>query len=291
MPFFLLEPFAALEKSGEPNWPTRILGVLIIAVVTLFVWALVRRAARRARLRFEALHDQLDEGDPRASIAAAQRLTALHLVVNSARYVLFGAAILLIFSQLNLLKSDSLLFPAGFLGAALGLGAQNLVRDVVAGLFIVFEGQFAVGDYVKVNGVAGRVSEVGLRVTSLRDELGQIHFFPNGAITTVARASRSAAEFWLWVPVSAPADRSQVISVTRSTLDDFDAIFNAWQEEPALPESSSEGNRLRFVLHAVPSQTSFVREKLPARVAGALEAAGLKSETGATVELTAAPTA
>ncbi len=289
MRFSLPEWIAALEKSVYAAWITRAFGVLVIAVVTLFIWALVRRAAQRARLRFEALHAQLAEGDPRESIAAAQRLTALHLVVNSARYVLFGAAILLIFSQLNLLKPDSLLFPAGFLGAALGLGGQNLVRDVVAGLFIVFEGQFAVGDYVKINGVAGRVHEVGLRVTSLRDELGQIHFFPNGAITTVARSARSAAEFWLWVPVSATANRDEVIAATQAALSDFDAIFDVWPDETSLTEPSNEGSRLRFLLQVQPARTALVREKLPARVASALEAAGLKNEAGATVELTAAP--
>jgi small conductance mechanosensitive channel len=66
-------------------------------------------------------------------------LTALRLVVNAGRYALVISAILMTLRTLHV-PLDSLLLPAGFLGAALGLGAQNLVRDVVAGLFIVFEG-------------------------------------------------------------------------------------------------------------------------------------------------------
>ncbi len=176
-------------------------GVLAIIVGTLVLWALIKRAAGRARRRFEQHYAQ-NEPDANAASVAAQRLTALQLVVNSARYLLFGAAILIIFTRLDLIKSDSLLFPAGFLGAALGLGAQNLVRDVVAGVFIVFENQFAVDDWVKINGVTGRVEEVGLRVTRLRDESAQTHFFPNGAISTVARFPRVAQTLILWVPLA-----------------------------------------------------------------------------------------
>lgn len=261
--------------------------VLAICVGTLFLWALVKRAAYRARKRFEQIQTQQAETDADSLNSAAQRLTALQLVVNSARYVLFGGAILLIFARLNLIESNSLLFPAGFLGAALGLGAQNLVRDVVAGVFIVFENQFSVNDWVKINGVVGRVEEVGLRVTKVRDEAAQVHFFPNGAITTVARFPRVAQTLILWVPLLAEKRDEGTLNSIIQALESFDRVHEAWSG--SAQRLDDEGIYLRFALPVTPAQGALVREKLPPRIAAALEAAGAKNEAGATVEITVAP--
>lgn len=278
-----------------PAWMTTegllsALSVLAIGAVTLLLWLLVRRASSRARRRFQEIQASLDLHSARA---AAQRLTALQLLVNSARYLLFGSAILLILGRLNLIKSDSLLFPAGFLGAALGLGAQNLVRDVVAGVFIVFEGQFVVGDWVKINGVTGRIEEVGLRVTSLRDDTSQIHFFPNGAISTVARFPREAQALVLWVPLVPDEAKGvtpdKAAALVEEALKNFDLIYAAWH----LPSErlEDENGFVRYALPVTPAQAAIVREKLPGRVSAALEAAGFKNDKGATVEITAAPVA
>ena len=261
-------------------------GVLAIIVGTLVLWALIKRAAGRARRRFEQHYAQ-NKLDANAASVAAQRLTALQLVVNSARYLLFGAAILIIFTRLDLIKSDSLLFPAGFLGAALGLGAQNLVRDVVAGVFIVFENQFAVDDWVKINGVTGRVEEVGLRVTRLRDESAQTHFFPNGAISTVARFPRVAQTLILWVPLAPDKRDEKSLQTIYEALTNFSLVHDAWNGPSGRIED--EGCYLRFALPVTPAQGALVREKLPPRVTAALESLGNKNETGAVVEITAAP--
>ncbi len=264
-----------------------LLSVLAIIAGTLVLWALIKRAARRTRLRFEQnnfLHSRLD---PNAASVVAQRVTALQLVVNSARYLLFGAAILAIFTRLDLIKSDSLLFPAGFLGAALGLGAQNLVRDVVAGVFIVFENQFAVNDWVKINGVIGQIEEVGLRVTRLRDETAQVHFFPNGSISTVARFPRVEQTLILWVPLADETRDEKSLQTVSNALGNFDLVHDAWSG-PA-QQLENEGCYLRFALSVTPAQGAIVREKLPQRVTAAWEFLGVKNDAGAVLEITAAP--
>lgn len=274
--------FLSLSKTDFSD----LLSVLAIIAGTLVLWALTKRAAERARRRFEQSNLQ-NALDANAAGIAAQRLTALQLVVNSARYLLFGAATLAIFSRLNLIKSDSLLFPAGFFGAALALGAQNLVRDVVAGLFIVFENQFAVDDWVKINGITGQVEEVGLRVTRLRDETAQVHFFPNGSITTVARFPRAAQTLVLWVPLTQAKRDEKSLQTIQQTLMNFDLVHQAW--DGSAQPLDDEGGYLRFALAVTPAQGAIVREKLPLRVSAALESMGVKDETGAVVEITAAP--
>lgn len=276
-----------IDSIPKPDFGA-LLSVLAIIVGTLILWAFIKRAAYRARRRFDSVTEQ-SSLDSKTALAAAQRLTALQLVVNSARYLLFGAATLIIFSRLNLVKSDSLLFPAGFLGAALGLGAQNLVRDVVAGVFIVFESQFAVDDWVKINGITGRVEEVGLRVTRLRDESSQIHFFPNGAISTVARFPREAQKLILWVPLAAENRDEKRLQAIEQSIEDFRAVHDAWSDKAWRTDDQS--GYVRFVLPVMSEQAAAVREKLPARLNAALESLDAKSKTGATVELTVAPVA
>jgi small conductance mechanosensitive channel len=73
-----------------------------------------------------------------------------------------------------------LLAGAGLLGVALGFGAQTLVRDWIAGIFILAEDQFSVGDLIEINGKAATVEMLGLRATRLRDFNGNLHFVPNG---------------------------------------------------------------------------------------------------------------
>jgi small conductance mechanosensitive channel len=83
-----------------------------------------------------------------------------------------------------------ILTGAGIAGLAVGFGAQNLVRDVISGFFLILEDQIRVGDTVRVNGVAGTVEQINLRTVLLRDLEGAVHVFPNGAITTLSNSSK-----------------------------------------------------------------------------------------------------
>ncbi|HEX8235835.1 MAG TPA: mechanosensitive ion channel domain-containing protein [Abditibacteriaceae bacterium] len=280
--------------------PELLVSVLAIIVGTLVLWMILIGAAGRARRHFAALLTVANQSndDPDATQhdveAAGRRLTALRLLVNAARYALVISAILMTLRTLRV-PLDSLLLPAGFLGAALGLGAQNLVRDIVAGLFIVFEGQFAVGDVVRINGTLGRVDQIGLRVTSLLDEAGHRFFFPNGAITTIETLPRRRA-LLLRVPLQAlPEDKSYdeataiVVAAVKRCDEDYDLL--AGEVTQQLPSST---HSLVFRLPVRPLHETLVREKLPARIVTALEKEGYevqKTAAGAEVEIFNAPAA
>jgi hypothetical protein len=213
----------------EKYWMARDVawGLAAIALGTLVAWWLLARVAKRLRRHFDALlamaQDSLDAPHDVAAVRA--RMTALRLLMNAAKYALVVSAILMVLRRLGV-QLDALLLPAGFVGAALGLGAQNLVRDVVAGLFLVLEGQFAVGDVVGINGTIGTIDEIGLRVTRLRDEASHIHFFPNGAINAVEKYPREPFFLLLRVPLDprylaaapvATTDASQTAQVAGAT--------------------------------------------------------------------------
>jgi small-conductance mechanosensitive channel len=149
--------------------------------------------------------------------------TLVPLIHSMCQYVLyFGAAVLM----LGVLGVDTrpILAGAGILGLAVGLGAQNLVTDVVSGFFILFENQFLVGDYVKINEAAGIVEEVGMRVTKVRDGHGKLHIIPNGQIKGVVTYSKGYV--------------NAVVDVKMPSGSDLESLFRAMKEA---------GQRLRAI--------------------------------------------
>jgi small conductance mechanosensitive channel len=86
-----------------------------------------------------------------------------------------------------------ILTGAGIAGLAVGFGAQNLVRDVISGFFIILEDQVRVGDLARINAVTGSVEEINLRTIVLRDAEGAVQVFPNGTITALANLSKQFA--------------------------------------------------------------------------------------------------
>lgn len=88
----------------------------------------------------------------------------------------------------------ALIAGAGILGAALGFGAQNIVRDLLSGLFIVFEDQYGIGDKVDLGEASGVVESVGLRITQVRDAKGTLWYVRNGEILRVGNLSHKSSQ-------------------------------------------------------------------------------------------------
>jgi len=128
------------------------------------------------------------------------------------KYSIYFIGGVMILEELGV-STTSILAGAGVLGLAVGFGAQNLVRDVITGFFILFEDQYAVGDYVTVSGVTGYVADMGLRVTKIRSWTGEMHIIPNGKIEQVTNYSRTGSGVLLEVSVAYEEDLDHVISV------------------------------------------------------------------------------
>jgi len=169
-----------------PPLPVMILArLVVVGCILLAAWlitGIIRRVVRRA---FSTVAKR-EERERR-------RLRTLEGLITSAiSYLVYIIAIIPILFTIGL-KWDVLvgLFAASSVVlVAVGLGSQKLVRDLVNGLFILGEGQFDVGDWITIGAVTGRVEEVGLRVTRLRDEQGRLYIIGNGDINQVFNASR-----------------------------------------------------------------------------------------------------
>jgi moderate conductance mechanosensitive channel len=114
--------------------------------------------------------------------------TLLKLLENVLAYVVYFISLMTILSTLGI-DIKGLIAGAGIVGLAIGFGAQNLVRDIITGFFIIFEDQFSVGDYVRIGAAEGTVEEIGLRTTKIKSWTGELHIFPNGNITEVTNFS------------------------------------------------------------------------------------------------------
>ncbi|WP_010531283.1 mechanosensitive ion channel family protein [Lentibacillus jeotgali] len=122
-------------------------------------------------------------------ITERREVTIKKLIQNSMKYTVYFIAFIMILDDAFGFDIGALLAGAGVAGLAIGFGAQNLVRDVISGFFIIFEDQFSVGDYIFTAGVEGFVEEIGMRTTKIESWTGEQHVLPNGNVTQVTNYS------------------------------------------------------------------------------------------------------
>src|SRR5438046_9885562 len=100
-----------------------------------------------------------------------------------------------------------ILTGAGIAGLAIGFGAQNVVRDVISGFFLILEDQVRVGDVARINGISGTVEQINLRTIVLRDGEGAVQVFPNGTVTALANLSKQFAYAIVDVRITSSEER------------------------------------------------------------------------------------
>ncbi len=112
-----------------------------------------------------------------------------------------------------------ILAGAGVLGLAIGFGAQNLVRDVISGLFLLMENQIRINDVVVINGTSGVVEEINLRTTILRSLDGAVHVFPNGTIQTLSNMTHEYSYYVFDIGVAYKEDTDRVLEAMREVAE------------------------------------------------------------------------
>jgi small-conductance mechanosensitive channel len=114
-----------------------------------------------------------------------------------------------------------ILAAAGVLGLAVGFGAQNLVKDLIAGFFILLQDQIRVGDVVEVAGKGGLVEDVNLKMTILRDLAGNVHYIPNGEISVVTNMTKGYSRYLFEIGVAYRENVDEVIEVIKQVDEDL----------------------------------------------------------------------
>lgn len=176
-----------LEQLGPWESLVKIGLILVLALIARVVLGFSIRKSVRAVLNGPKGLKPTKTSEQRL----AQRAKTIGSVLdNLATWTITLTALMMIISELGV-NVGALIAVSTIVGAALGFGAQTLVKDVISGIFIVFEDQYGVGDKVSLSGVTGTVERVRLRVTEVRDESGMLWFIRNGEILNVGNASHS----------------------------------------------------------------------------------------------------
>ena len=211
-------------------------------------------------------------------LAAHQRDTARSrtlgsLLTSIVRWVLAFVVIVLILRELGV-DVQAIVVSAGVLGVVLGLGAQALIRDLLTGIFLLFEGLVAVGDVIQVSGVTGTVESVGLRVTKLRLQDGAIRIVPNGALTEFTNFSVGWGRAIVEVGVPREVDVDRALAALREAGEAWARESGAALETPRVPGimGFSGGDvLLRLTVRVAPERRASAEAELRRRIKAAFD--------------------
>jgi len=141
---------------------------------------------------------------------------------NTIKIIVAVAAGMMILQELGI-QIGPILASVGFIGLAFGFGAQSLVKDIVTGFFLIVEGQYSVGDVIKIGDTGGLVEGINLRVTTLRDVQGVVHYIPNGQINMVSNMTKGWSRALVHVGVAYKENVDRVMETIRQVCDDIKA--------------------------------------------------------------------
>jgi len=189
------------------------------------------------------------------------------------------------FAFLNILSligisTATLLASASILGLAVGFGAQSLVKDVISGFFIIFEDQFAVGEYVRADKFEGIVEEIGLRATKLRDWGGELHTIPNGTITSVTNFNRGKMRSMVDINLPYDEDIEKAMElIARVGRDMAEELKNKIVEGPKVQGIINLGEAfvvVRIVAYTVPMEQWEIEREMRRRIVRVLAQEGIR---------------
>ncbi|HSJ71766.1 MAG TPA: mechanosensitive ion channel family protein [Acidimicrobiia bacterium] len=192
------------------DWGAEIGATLVVIVVTVVVLALVRSALRRWTSRVEARYALSDDHEQREQ---AKRLRTITDVVRMVFSLIVWAVAVLTVMAIWGVPMTPLVTIGATVGVAIGFGAQDFVRDVIGGFFVLVEEQYSVGDVVRIADVSGSVEAITLRSTVLRDLDGNRHFVPNGQIQVASNMTSGFSRVVVDIPVSYDTDLDRAMDV------------------------------------------------------------------------------
>jgi small-conductance mechanosensitive channel len=267
---------------------TRGVRIALLVIGGLLAARLISWTARRITRRIDAQYQQTDQIVRTESAKHQQAVASVVSWVSIALlFVMVGVEI----SDVLSIPVSSLAAPAAVLGAALGFGAQNLVKDLLAGFFIITERQYGFGDLVQLSMVGapsdslGTVEEVTLRVTKLRTPEGEMYTVPNGNIVRSLNLSKDWARAVVDVPVPTSADLNRVNDLLHQVCSDAmedEDLRKLLLDQPALMGVESlevDTVNLRIVARTLPGKQFDVGRRLRVKVIAALHQAGITTST------------
>ncbi|HEV2932168.1 MAG TPA: mechanosensitive ion channel family protein [Streptosporangiaceae bacterium] len=285
--------------AGPVTQALRILFIIVIALLVRFVaHRLINKITERAALGVAPngrVHRAAAVVHAAGTERREQRARALGSILRSGvSIVVFGIAALTILGDLGV-NLTPLLLSTTVLGLALGIGAQNLVRDYLAGILMLVEDHYGVGDTINVKDATGKVEAMTLLTTRLRDVNGVVWHIRNGTIESVGNESQGRSRAVIDYPVPYEEDLARIRALMEQAASSL-YRERGWRklmlEKPEVwgaQELSSKEVTMRIVAKTAPMRQWEVARELRARVKAALDEAGVAPAGPDTIVITAPP--
>jgi len=190
----------------------RIATIIAIGLVALTIWEILSSVIDR--------YLTATDPDGQQKEYSQRALTLLPLARNALRIVIGVVAVLMILSEIGI-DVTPILAGVGVIGLAIGFGAQTLVKDVITGVFILFENSLAVGDVVSIGGASGVVESISIRSIRLRDVRGNVHNIPFSATSTVTNMTKEFSYYLIDAGVAYRENYDEVAAVMHEVGEDM----------------------------------------------------------------------
>lgn len=263
--------------SSFIRWSINVIPTLILV---LFLYLLAKRTLRfttnKIQLRLKAKYEK------KAKLEEGKRVNTLIGIVKGILNIALAAIFVLIFLQELGIDIAPLLAGAGIIGLAVGFGAQELVRDFIAGFFMLLENQLRVGDIVKINDTRGVVERIELRTITLRDVSGTVHIFQNGKINSLSNMTKEWSGAVFDIGVAYKENTDHVISVMKEVAedlrgsDDFKDLMLEPMEVFGLDNFGDSAIVIKARIKAVPGKQWFVGREYRKRLKAAFDKVGIE---------------
>ncbi|HIQ01091.1 MAG TPA: mechanosensitive ion channel family protein [Anaerolineales bacterium] len=244
--------------------------IVALAVLGLVLAQLLNKYAQRAIRSAEQLHPERQQ----------QLLTLVQALRWAVNILIMGLALMMLLSRFGV-DVTPLLTSVGIVGLAVGLGAQTLIKDLIGGLLILIENQYAVGDSIQVGEISGRVERLTLRATYLRDVQGRLHIIPNGEVRIVSNMTKEWSRALVEVGVAYEEDLDRVLDVLGRVAETFaqeSEVAPLLLEPPQVVGPVSLGDwavTVRVMVKTQPGQHWEVARALQRRILAACEREGI----------------
>ena len=272
-------------RDNERAWR-----ILLIIALAIGVWFVVRFILRRSvdqfvygvkkRSKVDSTQEITTTGAARErSVQRARTLGTVgrHVIT----WIVVTITLVLVLGEFGI-DLTAILAATGFIGAGLAFGAQNIVKDVLNGIFMVFEDQLGVGDYIQVGEVEGTVEDVGIRITQVRGIDGTLWFIRNGEILFLGNSSQGFSQAIIDVTVNAGEDMDEVQRVALESADkvmkspDFRRKITGYPDVWGVQSVYGDRSTLRFTLRTRPEAHWSVQRAIRRQIQKDFDAAGIK---------------
>jgi small-conductance mechanosensitive channel len=270
---------AAVELDIDPEVRARVLQSLVTLIVALVVWLVIRAAIRRGMRHFDRRYSESEDVRDHARGQRLATLAKTALMVSALAVVVVTVLILM---GIWGIPVAPILAVGSVVGIAIGFGARDFVRDVIAGILVLAEDQYSVGDVVRIAGVTGTVEEIRIRTVVLRDLDASVHHIQHGVVDVTTNLTHDFSRIVVDISIAAEGSLDGALGVVEDELERFSndeewaSIFVEPPQLLGVNELADSGIEVRVLLTTTPDDRWRVKREFLRRIKNRFDAEGIE---------------